>query len=1009
MRAPALVHERFAARAAAHPDALAVVYGDQRVSYGELDRRSERLAQSLRRRGVLPGGVVMVHLERSVDLIVSFLATLKAGAMYLPVEPGTPRHRLLSCAEEACCTAVLTRRGTVDLFAGSSAAVVAVQGDPADEDPASPVPSAVDGTDGAYIIYTSGSSGAPKGVRVDHAPLARLCEEINTRYGIGPGDRVLQMAAVSFDTSIEQILVTLLHGAALVLPDQLWAPSDFADRLTAHGVTVMDLTPSYWRAFLSELERAPADPAIRLTIVGGSAVHAEDCRRALRLMPRSRLVNAYGLTETTITSCTMEVTPETVPEHGPVPVGRPLPGTLVHVLDDELRPVPPGRRGEVCLSGAGVAHGYLGRNADHSRFLPDPHARRPGTRMYRTGDIGGWTDTGDLEITGRVDRQLKIRGFRVEPAEIEAALSAHAGVVDAAVVPWTRGEDTTIAAYYTAAAAARPSAGELRSFLGDLLPRHMIPAAFVHLPGMPMTDRGKIDLKALPAPDATAAPAPDDQRPDPRPDQGAGLVERVVAGIWGQVLDVDRVGPHDNFFSLGGDSLKAAQLLARLRESLGILITQIRPLIRLLLDDATLRGFAVAVASARAGLLTEDARPVDFAAEAVLGLPVPRTPAEPASWQRPAHAFLTGATGFLGVYLLRELLTTTGATVHCLVRSADENSAMARIQANAVHYLQDDLEHYRAQGRIRAVRGDLTRPLLGLPEHEFDRLAAIVDVIHHPGGLVNFLYPYAYMRAANVEGTREIVRLATRHRNAPVHYTSTMATISGFGTAGIRQVDETTAADHADRLSVGYVESKWVAEALLLDAARQGLPVAIYRAADISGDRRTGAWNTSTEMCAMKRFIVDTEMAPVAALPLDYTPVDSFAAAVAHIAATRLPRGDVYHLTNPGKVNVSALTERLRAHGHKVREVPWDTWVERIAQLAIEQPEHPMTPFAPLFIDRCSTGEMSVAEMYLETTFPVFSRHNVESALGGSGIEIPPVDTEMLDRYIRYLTSVDFL
>jgi amino acid adenylation domain-containing protein/thioester reductase-like protein len=1010
MRATTLVHERFAARAATHPDALAVVHGERQISYGDLDRRADQLAHALRQQGVRRGSVVMVHLERSIDLIVSFLATLKAGAMYLPVEPDVPGHRVARYVEEAGCVSVLTHRGSMELFAALPVVALAVDGKPADEVPAAPVQTAVDGTDGAYVIYTSGSTGAPKGVRVDHASLAYLYDEINARYEIEPTDRVLQFAAVSFDTSIEQILVALLNGAALVLPDHLWAPSDLADRLAAYGVTVMDLTPSYWRAFLSELSRKPADLAVRLTIVGGSAVHAEDCRTALRLMPRSRLVNAYGLTETTITSCTMEVTTQTLPVQGSAPIGRPLPGTAVYVLDDDLQPVPPGRQGEICISGPGVAHGYLGDAADRSRFLPDPHAEQPGTRMYRTGDVGGWTPAGDLEVTGRADRQIKVRGFRVEPAEIEAALAAHELVVDAAVVPWAHGAEAKIAAYYTAAPAqdgSSPTVSELRAFLTGQLPGYMVPSAFVQLPDMPMTSNGKVDLKSLPAPDFSGTPAA--PAPDGQPGQSAGLVERVVAGIWRQVLDVEGVEPHDNFFSLGGDSLKAAQLLAKLRESLGILITQIRPLIRLLLDDATLRSFAAAVESARAGMLADDAKAVDFTVESELGIPIRRTPVEPASWEKPAHIFLTGATGFLGVYLLRELLASTDATVHCLVRADDHDRAMARLQGNAAHYFQDDLERYRKEGRIRAVTGDLAEPRLGLTEDEFDRLAHIVDVIHHPGGLVNFIYPYTHMRAANVEGTREIIRMAARYRNAPVHYTSTMAVVSGFGTAGVRQVSEATPAAHADHLSVGYVESKWVAEALLLEAARQGLPVAVYRAADISGDRQTGAWNTSTEMCAMKKFIVDTGMSPVAELPLDYTPVDCFAAAVAHIAASRLPQGEVYHLTNPGKANVSVLTERLRAHGHTVREVPWDEWVERIAEIAVEQPGHPMTPFAPLFIDRCSTGEMSVAEMYLETTFPVFSRDNVESALDGSGIEIPPVDTEMLDRYIRYLTTVDFL
>ncbi|MFG2466150.1 amino acid adenylation domain-containing protein [Streptomyces canus] len=1010
MRATTLVHERFAARAAAQPDALAVVHGDQQISYGDLDRRADRLTQVLRQQGVRRGSVVMVHLERSIDLIVSLLATLKAGAMYLPVEPDAPGHRVARYIEEAGCVTVLTHHANTELFAPLPVTAVAVDLEIADAVSTAPPRIAVEGTDGAYVIYTSGSTGAPKGVRIDHASLAYLCDEINARYEIGPADRVLQFAAVSFDTSIEQILVALLNGAALVLPDHLWAPSDLADRLAAYRVTVMDLTPSYWRAFLSDLSRTPADLAVRLTIVGGSAVHAEDCRTALRLMPRSRLVNAYGLTETTITSCTMEVTPQTLPAQGPAPVGRPLPGTVVHVLDGDLQPVPPGRQGEIYISGPGVAHGYLGHTADRSRFLPDPHAEQPGTRMYRTGDVGGWTPAGVLEITGRADRQIKIRGFRVEPAEIEAALSAHELVVDTAVVAWAQGAEVKIAAYYTTALAqdgVPPTISKLRTFLTDRLPAYMVPSAFVQVPDMPMTSNGKVDLKALPAPSSSgtdAVPAPDGE-----PDQGSRLVERVVAGIWRQVLDVERVVPHDNFFSLGGDSLKAAQLLAKLRESLGILITQIRPLIRLLLDDATLRSFAVAVESARAGVLDADAKAVDFTAEAELGIPIPRTPAEPASWEKPAHILLTGATGFLGSYLLRELLASTDAIVHCLVRADDHDRAMARLQGNTSHYFQDDLERHREEGRIRVVPGDLAEPRLGLTEDDFDQLARIVDLIHHPGGLVNFIYPYAHMRAANVEGTREIIRMAARYRNAPVHYTSTMAVVSGFGTAGVRQVSESTPAAHADRLSVGYVESKWVAEALLLSAARQGLPVAIYRAADISGDRQTGAWNTSTEMCAMKKFIVDTGMSPVAELPLDYTPVDCFAAAVAHIAGTRLPQGEVYHLTNPGKANVSVLAERLRAHGHKVREVPWDQWVERIAEIAVEEPGHPMTPFAPLFIDRCSTGEMSVAEMYLETTFPVFSRDNVELALDGSGIGIPPVDTEMLDRYIRYLTSIDFL
>ncbi|MEW2066807.1 amino acid adenylation domain-containing protein [Streptomyces sp. NPDC007346] len=1031
-----LVHERFALRAAAQPRLIAVEQGDERITYAELDLSADRLARRLRARGVGRGSVVMVHQERSIGLVVSLLATLRAGATYLPVEPGLPERRVTALAQETGCAAVLAAPGTPDHFGAQGLPVLDV-GAPEREPVEAPAEAAeaaaveaaaVEAADCAYIIHTSGSTGAPKGVKVDHASLAHLVGEVNERYGIGPADRVLQLAAVTFDTSIEQILVTLLNGATLVLPDRLWAPSELRGELTDRHITVMDLTPSYWRAFLAELAnelnepnelgepRKPGKPnepgelPVRLTIVGGSAVHAEDCRTALRLMPGSRLVNAYGLTETTITSCTMEITPQALPDRGPAPVGRPLPGTVVHVLDEEMRPVPTGRHGEVYISGRGVAQGYLTESATRERFLPDPHAEPAGTRMYRTGDLGGWTREGNLEIVGRADRQMKVRGFRVEPGEIEAALSSHERIADAAVTTYSRRGEAEIAAYYVPASSGAGPLGaqELRAYLAERLPGYMVPSAFVQLSGMPVKTNGKVDLEALPEPEAGAAERP--SAPADGAGRTAGAVERAVAGIWRQVLGTDHVEPYDNFFELGGDSILAAQLLAKVRASLGIMITQVRPLIRLLLDDATLRGFAAAVESARAGTFSDDdAKAVDFTAEAALDVPVRRTPVTPASWEEPAHIFLTGATGFLGIYLLRELLATTDATVHCLVRADSDAHAMDRIQANARHYFKDDLAGHRAAGRISAVRGDLAAPRLGLSEDAFDRLARLVDVVHHPGGLVNFIYPYAHMRAANVDGTREIIRLAARYRNAPVHYTSTMAVISGFGTAGVRHVTEQTPAAHVDHLSVGYVESKWVAELLLRNASEAGLPVAVHRAADISGDRETGAWNTATEMCAMKRFIVDTGTSPVAELPLDYTPVDCFAAAVAHIARRRLPSGEVYHLTNPGKTNVSVLTDRLRAHGHTIRDVSWNEWLDEVVRVAVEQPDHPMTPFAPLFIDRCSTGAMSVAEMYLETTFPVFTRDNVEEALRGSGIEIPPVDGEMLDRYIRYLTDIDFL
>jgi amino acid adenylation domain-containing protein/thioester reductase-like protein len=998
------VHDQLAACAAARPGHVAVVQGDQRLTYAALDRRSDELARGLRERGVRRGTVVMVHLERSIDSIVSLFATLKAGAAYLPVDPGTPAARLTTIVKETGCAVALTQAGDLARFADLPLTAVTVAEAGASSGSPRPAEVTVSGTDLAYLIHTSGSTGTPHGVLVEHDSLAYLCRAVNERYGIGPNDRVLQFAALSFDTSLEQILVTLLNGATLVLPDWAWAPGELAGQLRRHSITVMDLTPAYWRRFLSEFARASTGlSALRLVIVGGEAVRAEDCREALRLMPGVRLVNAYGLTETTITSTTMEITPDVLPPRGTAPVGQPLPGTSVYLLDDRAQPVGTGRRGEVYIGGRGVARGYTSEEVPtRQRYLPDPFAGRAGTRMFRTGDLGRWTPEGNLEILGRLDRQVKIRGFRVEPAEIEATLAASDLVANVAVKAW----DQRLVAYYSAQPGSAEPGERLRGFAARYLPAHLVPALFVQLPELPVKSNGKIDLDALPAPESPAAPAPGPAANTPV----TGLVERGVARIWGEVLGVPEPAPRDDFFARGGDSIQATQLIARVRASFSILIDQVRPLIRVLLDNATLQDFTTAVQAARAGTLSGDTgRPADFVAEAKLDVPIRQRVTDPPQWRSPDRVLLTGATGFLGVYLLRELLSRTDAVVHCLVRADDPGHARQRIQDNARHYLGNDLAGWYAAGRIVAVPGDLAQPLLGLPADDFDELARTVDVIHHPGGHVNFVYPYNHLRGANVDSVREIIRLAGRYRNIPVHYTSTMAVIAGFGTAGVRHVTERTPPAHPDHLTVGYVESKWVAEAMLSNAAAAGLPVAIYRAADIAGDQATGAWNTATEMCAMKRFIVDTGSSPVAELPLDYTPVDSFAAAVVHIAGRSLPTGEVYHLTNPGKVNVARLAERLRARGYAIEDVAWDDWVDRLLHLAVEQPGHPMTPFAPLFIDRCATGRMSVAEMYLETTFPAFTRDNVDNALQDSGITIPAVDSTMLDRYLDYLTSTGFL
>jgi amino acid adenylation domain-containing protein len=586
-----MIDEIFRRTAARHPHHVAVRGWDHELTYRELDRRVDRFARRLWAAGVRPGSVVGLHLEGSAAAIWALLAILRAGAAYLALDPRQPVARRQFILRDAGVEVVVTRSGLASELADSCVTI--------DVHDATADPSTVGSgcrADGvrldqvagpahvAYLAYTSGSTGAPKGVSVPHRAVVRLVLD-NDYLPIGLDDVFVQYAPLAFDASTLEVWGPLCNGACLVIPPPGEpTPAELCAFVGKAGGTVLWLTAGlFHRVVEADLAQLRG---LRHLLAGGDVLSPPHVNRALAALPGTVLVNGYGPTENTTFTCCHRMT--SAVRSPTVPIGRPIRGSTAYVLDDRLRAVADGEVGELYTGGLGVAHGYVGDPAlTAQRFLPDPFAPGPGARMYRTGDLVRWR-SGALEFLGRADRQVKVRGFRIELAEVESALAELPDVAEAAVVARRdRSGEHRLAGFVTGPA----STLDVRRRLADILPRYAIPASITRLDSLPLTPNGKLDRTQLEGRVAQARP----ELSSPHREPEAGL-EAAVTRLWSDLLELDGIGADDDFFELGGHSLLGVEILGELRREYGV---EIAPLTFYL--DPTPSGLARAVGSTRHG------------------------------------------------------------------------------------------------------------------------------------------------------------------------------------------------------------------------------------------------------------------------------------------------------------------------------------------------------------------------------------------------------------------------
>ncbi|MCL5958374.1 MAG: amino acid adenylation domain-containing protein, partial [Chloroflexi bacterium] len=585
------------------PEAVAVVFGNQRLTYRDLNLRSNRLAHHLQKLGVGPRDVLVgICVERSLDTTVGILAILKAGGAYLPLDLAYPTERLAFMMEDANVQVLLTHSEMAPSLPSYGGQLVRLDSDWENisrESADNPI-NRGSMEDPAYVIYTSGSTGRPKGVSVSHRSLANTFRAWNQAYQLGPTDAHLQMASFSFDVFIGDFVRALCSGGKLVLcpRESLLAPEQLYQLMHRENVNCADFVPAVLRLLVDYLKRSSQRlDFMRILVCGSDTWYVAEYEQFRALCgPHTRLINSYGLTEATIDSSFFESADLELPGDRPVPIGRPFANTRLYILDASLQPVPVGVPGELHVGGEGVARGYLNRpELTARRFIPNPFGDEPlGTNgdaaplLYRTGDLARYLPDGNIELLGRGDSQVKIRGFRIELGEVEAVLGQHPGVREAVVL--ALGDSAAgkrLAAYVVPVGEGAPSNAELRGFARERMPEYMIPSVFVTLDRLPLTPNGKVDRAALPAPDWDLQGA-DGCYVAPRTPQ-----EQIVADIWSQVLGQARVGIYDDFFDLGGHSLLATQIISRLRD-----VFQVEVPLRSLFDSPTVAGLAVALAEA---------------------------------------------------------------------------------------------------------------------------------------------------------------------------------------------------------------------------------------------------------------------------------------------------------------------------------------------------------------------------------------------------------------------------
>ncbi|KPN96586.1 non-ribosomal peptide synthetase [Lysinibacillus sp. ZYM-1] len=898
-------------------DRIALSYEDGGMTYRQLNEQSNQVAHMLIAKGLQKGDYVAIMMERSRETVISLLGVLKAGGVYVPIDPSYPKERCQYLLNDTGAPFIITKNehsALLNDFIHNDSQLHTVltinqmESDLSQEDlQCDLLPS-----DLAYIIYTSGSTGKPKGVMLKHEAVINLITDNQRIYHSTEEDVFSQFISYSFDPSVTETFTAFFSGARLHMLTSIERLSieAFADMIAREQVTTATVPNAFFTQLATHLPIEYRDKLTTLQYlsVGGEALLPAIVQKWQEKFGYStEIINVYGPTECTVLSSYFKINSQITDMQSSIPIGKPIANYEMYVVNTDEQLCPVHVTGELCIAGAGLAAGYL-HQPEKTAEVFVPHLFKPEQKMYRTGDLVRLLPSGVIEFVGRKDSQIKVRGFRIELGEIETVLSNHPSIQESVIIAKKMSDGNNhLFAYFTVASGMQLEEDVLRDYLANLLPDYMVPERFIELPEMPLSPTGKIDRKHLATMEVTLSRS----NPYVAPENDT---QHLLANAWEYVLGINPIGIHDNFFHIGGHSLKVLEILVQVKRHIPFLkiqdFFQYQTIAEL---DQYIRSYQpedIDVQELPANLVFKDLMEPSQLSVSQTVKPLTMT-----------TVLLTGSTGYLGSHVLYELLVSTKAHIYCLIRPSEKTTLEGKLMDSMQFYFGHDIAR-RMKDRITVVQGDLGRKKLDLTSADEQVILEEIDAIIHCGADVRHFGATDHFNNVNVNGTRYLLEIAKHKPGVHFHYVSTIGIPEELAAIQWGPNEAQGNFNYDAKLHNVYTQSKLEAENLVRNAVHDAIPVSIYRVGNLSCHSETGKFQRNIDDNAFYRMIkamLYLGKTPTVQWHVDFTPINYASQALVSLANQPAANGHVFHLCNPVSLTYLEFIDMIKELGYDLQ------------------------------------------------------------------------------------------